>query len=69
MPQTDIVNAFTKGSNWGHFAVPLVEKPFDKETRVRSDVCGRGEEKLDPTIIEYARISDHLIHITFYLGR
>ena len=52
---SNVVNAFTKAKGRGHFAALLVEKLFDEETRVKSDVHGRGKEKLDPTIIVYIR--------------
>ena len=55
MPQSDVVNAFTKEKGRGYFAALLVEKLFDEETRVKSNVRGRGKEKLDPTIIVYIR--------------
>ena len=55
MPQSDVVNAFTKEKGRGHFAALLVEKLFDEETRVKSNVRGREKEKLDPTIIVYVR--------------
>ena len=55
IPQSDVVNAFTKAKGRGHFAALLVEKLFDEETRVKLNVRGRGKEKLDPTIIVYVR--------------
>ena len=55
MPQSDVVNAFTKAKGRGHFAVLLVEKLFDEETSVKLNVRGRRKEKLDPTIIVYVR--------------
>ena len=67
MPQSDLVNAFTEGKNQGHFAV---EKLFDKDTRVRSNIRGKGKEKLDPTIIEYVQIFLIILFISHftYLG-
>ena len=55
MPQSDVVNAFTKAKGRGHFTVLLVETLFDQETRVKLNVRGRGKKKLDPTIIVYVR--------------
>jgi len=49
-----VINIFTKAKNRSHFAALLVEKLFDEETRLKSNVRGRGKEQLDPTIIEYA---------------
>ena len=70
MPQSDLVNAFTKGKNRGHFAALLVEKLFDEDTRVRSNIRGKGKEKLDPTIIEYVQIFLIILFISHftYLG-
>lgn len=61
MLQNDFVNAFTKRRYQSHFAAILMEKLFDEDTRVRSIVCGKGKEKLDPTIIRF------FIYITFYV--
>lgn len=41
MPQGDLVNAFTKERNRSHFAAILVEKLFDEDTRVRSNIHGK----------------------------
>ena len=49
---TDIVKCFTKGKTRHHFAALLVAELIDEETRLKSNVRGRGKEKLDPTIIE-----------------
>lgn len=51
MLQIDVVNAFTKGKNWGHFPAQLVDKLYDEEPWLKSNVRGRGKEKLNPTII------------------
>ena len=67
MPQSDLVNAFTEGKNRGHFAALLVEKLLDKDTRVRSNIRGKGKEKLDSTIIEYVQIFLIILFIS-YLG-
>ena len=50
---SDLVPFFTKGRNRAHFAAILVGELFDEETRVKSNVQGKGKEKLDPTVIEY----------------
>ena len=57
LQQTNFVNTFTKGKNRSHFAASLVEKLIDEETRVKSNIRGRGKEKLDPTITAYVRVS------------
>ena len=48
----DMVDHFTKAKNRHHFAAILVAEIVDKNTRMKSNVCGRGKEKLDPTLIE-----------------
>ena len=48
-----MVDHFTKAKNRHHFATILVAELIDEETRMQSNVRGRGKEKLDPTIIEY----------------
>ena len=53
MLKIDVVNAFTKGKNWGHFPAQLVDKLYDEEPWLKSNVRGRGKEKLNPTIIAY----------------
>ena len=54
-----MVNIFTKSKNRGNFAALLNVELFDKDTRKRSNVRGRGKDqsgrekdKLDPTKIE-----------------
>ena len=41
-----MVPFFTKSKNKSHFAALLVEQFFDEDTRVRSNVHGKGKEKL-----------------------
>ena len=36
-------------------AAALVNKLVDTETRIKSNVKGRGKDQLDPTIIEYVK--------------
>lgn len=52
MSHTDIVKFFTKGKTRHQLAALLVAELIDEETRLKSNVRGRGKEKLDPTIIE-----------------
>ena len=49
---SDIVPVFTKAKNRHHFAALLVCSLFDEETRMHSNVRGRGKEMLDPMIIQ-----------------
>ena len=43
---SDMVDHFTKAKNRRHFAAILVAELFKEETRVRSNVRGRGNKKL-----------------------
>jgi len=52
IPQSELVSLFTKSKNRGNFAATLVAHLFDKETRLKSNVRGRGKEKLDPEIMK-----------------
>ena len=52
MSHTDIVKFFTKGKTRHHMAALLVAEVIDESTRFKSNVRGKGKEKLDPTIIE-----------------
>ena len=55
VPQEDLVSMYTKSKNRGNLATLLVAYLFDKETRMKSNVCGRGKEKFDPEIMKYVR--------------
>ena len=54
LPISEIVPLYTKAKTRPQFAELLVEKLIDEETRVKSNVRGRGKEMLDPTVIQYA---------------
>ena len=64
---SEMVPLFTKARNRGHLAAMLVEKLVDEETRVKSNVHGRGKEKLDPAIIAYVKNFELNILFTLYL--
>ena len=51
----EITPIFTKSRNRSNFAALLVKRLFDMPTRMRSNVSGRGKEKLDPEIIAYIK--------------
>ena len=53
MSQTDIVKFSTKGKSRHQFAALLVVELIDQPTWMKSNVRGRGKEKLDPAVIEY----------------
>ena len=50
--QSGLVSVFTKAKSQ-QIAILLVGELIDEETRTKSNVHGKGKEKLDPTIIEY----------------
>ena len=51
----EITPIFTKSRNRSNFAALLVKRLFDVPTRMRSNVSGRGKEKLDLEIIAYIK--------------
>ena len=64
IPLSNVVDMFTKAKSRSHFASYLVEKLFDEETRVKSNVRGKGKEQLDPTIMAYVNvIFGHLVYL------
>ena len=48
-----VVSLFTKSKNRGNFAALLNVELFNKETRMKSNVRGRGKERLDPEKIKF----------------
>lgn len=55
LTQAEITPIYVKSRNRRNFAALLVERLFDVETRLKSNVSGRQKEKLDPEIIKYVR--------------
>ena len=51
----EITPIYVKSRNRRNFSALLVEKLFDVPTRLRSNVSGRGKEKLDPEVIKYIK--------------
>lgn len=70
IPLSNVVDMFTKAKSRSRFASYLVEKLFDEETRVKSNVRGKGKEQLDPTIMAYVNvIFGHLVYLVHaFLG-
>ena len=63
-PLSNVIDMFTKAKSRSCFAFYLVEKLFDEETRVKSNVRGKGKEQLDPTIMAYGNvIFGHLVYL------
>ena len=64
IPLSNVIDMFTKAKSRSRFAFYLVEKLFDEETRVKSNVRGKGKEQLDPTIMAYGNvIFGHLVYL------
>lgn len=55
LTSAEITPIYLKSRNRRNFAALLVERLFDVETRLKSNVSGRGKEKLDPEIIKYVK--------------
>ena len=53
-----ITPIFTKSRNRSNFVALLVKRLFDVLTRTRSNVSGRGKEKLDPEIMAYIKAKE-----------
>ena len=51
----EITPIYVKSRNRRNFAALLVEKLFDVPTRLKSNVSGRGKERLDPEIMKYVK--------------
>ena len=65
LPLSNVVDMlFTKAKSRSRFASYLVEKLFDEETRIKSNVRGKGKEQLDPTIMAYVNvIFGHFVYL------
>jgi len=55
LTSAEITPIYIKSRNRRNFAALLVERLFDVETRLKSNVSGRGKEKLDPEIMKYIK--------------
>ena len=51
----ELTPIYVKSRNRRNFAALLVQKLFDVPTRMKSNVAGRGKEKLDPEIMKYVK--------------
>ena len=52
---SEITLIYIKSKNRSNFAALLVERLFDAPTRLKSNVTGRGKERLDPQIMQYVK--------------
>ena len=51
----DVVPIYVKSCSRRNFAVLLIRCLIDKEVRRRSNVTGKGKEKLDPDVVQYVK--------------
>ena len=55
LTSAEITPIYTKSRNRRNFAALLVDRLFDIPTRLKSNVSGRGKERLDPEIMKYIK--------------
>lgn len=55
LSSAEITPIYVKSRNRNNFAALLVERLFDVPTRLKSNVAGRGKERLDPEIMQYIK--------------
>lgn len=55
LTSAEITPIYVKSQSRRNFAALLVKNLFDVETRIRSNVAGRGKEKLDPEIMKFIK--------------
>ena len=55
LTSAELTPIYVKSRNRRNFAALLVQRLFDVPTRMRSNVAGRGKEKLDPEIMKYVK--------------
>ena len=55
LSSSEITPIYVKSKNRNNFAALLVERLFDVQTRLKSNVAGRGKERLDPEIMQYIK--------------
>ena len=55
LPPADMVPIYVKSCSRRNFAVLLIRRLVDKDVRRRSNVNGKGKEKLDPAIVKYVK--------------
>ena len=69
LSQSEILPIYTKSKNRGNFAALLVKQLVNKGTRVKSNVCGKRTEMLDPTILAYVKLKtlsvSYFMHVTY----
>ena len=51
----DVVPIYVRSCSRRNFAVLLIRRLIDKEVRRRSNVTGKGKERLDPDVVQYVK--------------
>ena len=55
LTSADVVPIYVKSCSRRNFAVLLIRRLIDKEVRRKSNVTGKGKEKLDPDVVQYVK--------------
>ena len=55
LTSAEITPIYVRSQSRRNFAALLVKNLFDVETRMRSNVAGRGKEKLDPEVMKFVK--------------
>ena len=55
LTSADVVPIYVKSCSRRNFAVLLIRRLIDKEVRCRSNVTGKGKERLDPDVVQYVK--------------
>ena len=58
LSSSEITPIYVKSKNRNNFAALLVECFFDVPIRPKSNITGRGKERLDPEIMQYIKAKD-----------
>ena len=56
LTSADVVPIYVKSCSRRNFAVLLIRRLIDKEVRRRSNVTGKGKERLDPDVVQYVKM-------------
>lgn len=62
LPQEVLFSLFRRSKSRWNLAALLSANLFDEETRLKSNVRGRGKDKLDPDIIQYIKAKCFMYH-------
>ena len=56
IPSSELTPIFVRSCSRRNFATRIVRHLIDSETRMCSNVHGRGKERLDPQVVKYAKV-------------